>query len=86
MTGEYHVVLLDAGGDVAGWLSPRCRLVNAAWEAGRFTKDEAHDLAGFARRHIRNGLDDCTWRVVAVSEAAAAHYAEVLTQASGGAA
>lgn len=79
---EFHVVLVDAGGQTAGWLSPRCRLVNAAWEAGRFTKEEARDFVAFARRHIRGGLEGCTWRVVTVSETAAAHYAQVLSEAT----
>jgi hypothetical protein len=81
---EYHVVLVDASGDVAGWLSPGCRLVNAAWEAGRFTQAAARDFAGFARRHIRGpGLDGCTWRVVEVSAAQRDHYAGLVEQASG---
>lgn len=83
MSALHHVVLVDAGGQYAGWLSPRKRLVNAAWEAGRFPRGEAHQLAGFARRHIRAGLDGCTWQVVAVSDVAAAHYPEMVTEARG---
>ena len=86
MTGEFHVALVDSSGDVVGWLSPRRRLVNAAWEAGRFSRAEADDFARFARQRIRRGMEACTWRVVEVSEVALDHYAQVLAEAQGGAA
>ena len=81
MTAEYHVVCLDAGGQTAGWLSPNCRLVTAAWEAGRFTEAQARDFARFARRHIRRGMEACTWHVVAVTDTQRAHYEQLAAEA-----
>lgn len=64
---RYRVALIDAGGQCAGWLSPRLRLVNAAWEAGEFTWREANDFRIWARKHIRRGLEACSWQVVPTS-------------------
>lgn len=49
---RYRVVLLDGGGQCAGWLSNRLDLVNVAWEAGDWTFVEAKRLASHARRTI----------------------------------
>lgn len=50
---RYRVVLLDGGGQCAGWLSPDGRrLVNAAWEAGDWTWVEAKRQARAAKGRL----------------------------------
>lgn len=63
----YRVVLVDGGGQCAGWLSNRLQLVNAAWEAGEWTWEEAKVMAAHANRDVRKGLPAYVrWHVVPV--------------------
>ncbi len=60
---RYRVVLLDGGGQCAGWLSHRGQLVNAAWEAGDWEWAEARYRARVAKRRL-NVPAWCEWHPV----------------------
>ena len=63
---RYRVALLNAGGQVEAWLTPRLALTNVAWEAGQFTWADAKGFAAWARTHVRRGLEACEWTPVPV--------------------
>lgn len=66
-TTRWRVILIDGGGQVAGWLGPRLTVVNAAWEALEVVhRTEALEWRRWAKQHIRGGLEGCEWRVEAV--------------------
>lgn len=64
----YRVVLLDGGGQAAGWLSPSGRhVVGAAWEAGEWSYRDAKRAADRANRDKRFTLPAwCKWHPVPV--------------------